>query len=255
MKTILLFNAVGILSLMLCVWLMSVRRSDVSIVDIVWGMGFVLVAWTSWAVRDAGERSLWIPVLTTVWGVRLSGYLTWRNHGKPEDHRYAAMREKHGTAFRWISLFTVFLLQGLILFLVSMPQQLAQAYREDRVALLITGIVLFSVGFCFETVGDWQLARFRRNPENKGRVLNTGLWRLTRHPNYFGDFCVWWGLGVLSLSCGAPVLVLASCVLMSILLLRISGVALLEKSLVSRRDGYAEYIRRTSAFFPWPPRN
>jgi steroid 5-alpha reductase family enzyme len=241
---------------MLTLWLVATRRRDVSIVDLFWGCGFAVIAWSSaWQTAPCSERMILLAILTTVWGVRLSWHLARRNHGRPEDPRYAAMRAKHGARFRWISLFTVFLLQGAILWFVALPVQVAAVRDVPRglSVMDVLGAALWSVGFLFETVGDWQLARFRADPANAGRVLDWGLWRYTRHPNYFGDCCVWWGLYLIAAIAGAA-WTIGSPIVMTLLLLKVSGVALLESTISERRPDYAAYQARTNAFFPGPPR-
>lgn len=266
-------NAVVILAMMLALWGLSIPLRNVSIVDIAWGIGFIVVSWTSLAVgfvlvtwapmseqfaqrwMDAPSRWL-LPVLTTVWGLRLSGYLAWRNHGLPEDKRYAAMRSARPGTFWWQSLYIVFLLQGVVMWMVSLPLQLGIVVAEPGWMLgHALGIALWLTGLFFETVGDWQLASFKANPANRGKVLDTGLWRYTRHPNYFGDFCVWWGLYLIAVAHGVGLWTILGPLVMSILLMRFSGVTLLEKSLNTEKPEYAEYIRRTNAFFPGPVKN
>jgi steroid 5-alpha reductase family enzyme len=254
LASILLVNAGAIALFMAALWLVSLWRRDVSIVDIFWGLGFVLVAWLTYLLGsgDAGRRCL-LVLLTTVWGLRLAGYLAWRNHGKPEDYRYRAMREAYGPRFRWISLFLVFGLQGVILWTVSLPLQAGQASSAAWSWLDAVGVLVWSFGFFFESVGDIQLARFKADPAHRGQLMDRGLWRYTRHPNYFGDFLVWWGLYLIAAAGGAWWTAFSP-LLMSVLLLRVSGVALLERSLATRTPGYEDYVRRTSAFFPWPPK-
>ena len=254
MTHVLLFNASVIAGVMVCVWLISLPLRDASIIDPVWGAGFVIIAWTTFLASDAGTRSLLLPVLTTAWGLRLSGYLAWRNLGKPEDSRYRAMRDKHGRRFPLVSLLTVFALQGAIMWVVSLPLQTAEAMVVTRKYLLMIGVALWAIGVFFETVGDWQLARFKRDPANAGRVMDRGLWKYTRHPNYFGDFCVWWGLFLVAIGCGAPWWSAVGPAVMSIFLMKVSGVTLLEKSLTETKPEYAAYANRTNAFFPWLPR-
>ncbi len=236
-------------------WFISLALRDASIVDPCWGAGFVVTAWTVWLSHGTpSSRAVLVVVLTTIWGLRLSLYLGWRNLGHGEDRRYAAMRAKHGSKFAWVSLFTVFLLQALILWFVSWP--VLVTVTDTTPAPVgpwdVVGGLLWAVGLFFETVGDWQFARFRSQPENAGRVLDTGLWRYTRHPNYFGDFCVWWGLYLVACGSGAY-WTLLSPILMSVLLLKVSGVTLLESDIHHRRPEYRDYIRRTSPFFPRPP--
>ncbi|MEX2279151.1 MAG: DUF1295 domain-containing protein [Acidimicrobiia bacterium] len=242
----------GIALLMIVVWLISLAAKDASIVDIVWGLGFVLVAWIAWGRREGGDaRSLLTAALTTVWGLRLAGYLAWRNLGKGEDFRYQAMRRKYGSRFGLISLFVVFGLQGVLMWIVSLPVQAASG--GPLAWLDWVGVAVWFTGLGFETIGDLQLAAFKRDPKNQGQVLDTGLWRYTRHPNYFGDFCVWWGLYLIAVASGAWWAVVGPAV-MTALLIRYSGAGLLEKSIGKRRPGYDEYVRRTNAFFPGPPR-
>ncbi len=252
--SILLVNAGAIATLMLALWAVSLWRCDVSIVDIFWGLGFVLVAWsTCLAVPEDGVRSWILTGLTTAWGLRLAGYLAWRNHGQPEDYRYRAMREAYGVRFRWVSLWLVFGLQGGLMWTVAMPLQVGQSSAAAWSWLDAAGIVIWTTGLMFESVGDLQLARFKSDPAHRGQVLDRGLWRYTRHPNYFGDFLVWWGLYLIAAAGGAWWTVFSPA-LMTVLLLRVSGVTLLEKSLKSRTAGYEDYVRRTRPFFPWPPK-
>jgi len=255
--SVMLASAAAIAALMLGTWLVSLAVRDASIVDIVWGLGFVIVAWVSFAVADGSTARRWlVVVLTTAWGLRLAGYLAWRNLGKGEDPRYRAMRRRHGARFGLVSLYLVFGLQGVLMWVVSLPVQAAQVpdAPSGLAALDFIGIALWCVGMFFETVGDVQLARFKADSANKGRVMDRGLWRYTRHPNYFGDFCVWWGLYAVALATGDAWWAIAGPLVMSVLLLRVSGVTLLERHIQARRPGYADYARRTSAFFPRPPR-
>jgi steroid 5-alpha reductase family enzyme len=246
----------GVAVLMLVLWLASIRLRDVSIIDPFWGLGFVVVAWIAGLTGggDTGRRLLLVS-LTTIWGLRLFGYLLWRNRGKPEDFRYAAMRERHGSRFVWVSLVTVFALQGVLMLVVSLPVQMGQVPATPGLGpVAALGTAVWVSGLAFESIGDWQLSRFRANSDNRGRVLDSGLWRYTRHPNYFGDFLVWWGLWLIAAETGWGLLTIPGPIIMSILLIRVSGVALLERDIGRRRPGYAEYVRRTSPFFPRPPR-
>jgi len=250
----LLATLIAVLGALFVLWLVATAKRDVSIIDGFWGTGFVFVAWIAQGMNGPqSTRWLILLVLVTIWGLRLSLFLVWRKWGHEEDRRYRAMRERHGGRFWWVSLWTVFGLQGVILWFVSLPLQVAAV--QDATAPLgwldAAGIGIWSVGLFFETIGDWQLARFLANPVNRGQVLDSGLWRWTRHPNYFGDFCVWWGLYLVA-SAGGAVATIASPILMSVLLMRVSGVSLLEQTMQDRRPAYADYQRRTSAFFPWP---
>lgn len=247
--------AVVIAVIMVCTWLVSLAMRNASIVDIVWGLGFVAVAWATRIASHGNSARQWLlTVLVSVWGLRLGTYLAWRNHGKGEDFRYRAMRKHWGPRFGLISLFTVFALQGTLMWVVSLPVQLGQVRDTGLGALAVIGTVVWVIGLLFETVGDAQLARFKADPSNAGKVMDRGLWRYTRHPNYFGDCCVWWGIALVAAETGAGAWGFIGAVVMTVLLLKVSGVALLEKSLVKRREGYAEYVRRTSSFVPLPPK-
>ncbi len=255
---LLLINAGAIAVLLFAVWLISLPLRDVSIVDIAWGLGFVLVAWLSFIVTGPSTpRKLLLVACTTIWGTRLSGYLAWRNWGKAEDRRYQAMRFRFGPRFSLYSLVIVFALQGAVMWTVSLPVQVGQImHNSGEIGLIgVMGVITWIVGLCFETVGDYQLAAFKRDPANTGRVMDRGLWRYTRHPNYFGDFLVWWGLYFISLGDGRTWWSIIGPLVMSIFLMRISGVTLLEKSLLNRKPGYEAYVKRTSPFFPLPPKH
>lgn len=241
---------------MLCVWAISLVMRDASIVDIAWGSGFVLVAWVSYWLSDGNStRSLLLLVLTTIWGARLAFYLAKRNLGHGEDFRYQSMRRKHGDRFPIVSLYTVFALQGVLMWIVSLPVQLGQVRLDPSFGLLgVLGVLVWCVGMFFEAVGDAQLARFKRNPNNKGQVMDTGLWRYTRHPNYFGDSCVWWGLGLIAAESALGKIALIGPVLMTVLLVRVSGAALLDKIMLKRKPQYADYVATTSGFIPRRPK-
>jgi steroid 5-alpha reductase family enzyme len=250
-------NALWILGLMTGLWLYSVWCKDASIVDPWWSIGFWMV-YTRTALDSGltlGKGVLWGAV--TLWAWRLALHLWSRARGKPEDPRYQAFRQRFGAErYWWVSFFQVFLLQGTLMWVISLPLQLAAAAGPpDGLAWNDwVGLGFFVVGFGFEAVADWQLTRFRNDAAMKGRVLNTGLWRYSRHPNYFGETVLWWGfwLCVLDAPWG-PATVFAPA-LMTFLLLRVSGVTLLEGQLKRTRRGYEDYIQSTSAFLPRPPR-
>ena len=254
-STLLLVNAATIAGCMITLWLVSLWLKDASIVDIFWGFGFVVVAWVSTLCAASPGPLAWLTtLLVTVWGVRLAGYLAWRNLGHGEDKRYAEMREKPGRNFALFSLVVVFGLQGTIMWIVSLPLQILPTLEGSFSPLTSLGLLLWAIGLAFEAIGDFQLSRFKSTPDNKGKVLDQGLWHYTRHPNYFGDFVVWWGYYILALSAGGSAWWTAiGPALMTFCLLYFSGVAHLEQRIKNRRPEYADYIRRTSAFFPWPP--
>jgi steroid 5-alpha reductase family enzyme len=236
------------------VWMISVRLEDASIADICWGLGFVLLAGLYCVLSPTlTPRSWLVAVLVTLWGTRLSLHILRRHRHSGEDPRYQAMRASHGRAFWWRSLFTVFWLQGAILWFVALPVLVAVLAARPAALTLVDGlgIVIFVVGFGFEVVGDSQLERFRAEPSNRGTVLDRGLWRYTRHPNYFGDATLWWGLYAIAAATPGGWLTVSSPALMTFLLMRVSGVTLLEDGLKASKPGYHAYIARTSAFFPW----
>ena len=238
-------------------WMLSVTRRDASIADVYWGLGFVLRAWLYCFLSPAlTPRSWLVAALITLWGTRLSQHIFRRNRGKGEDPRYQAMRASQGPAFWWRSLFTVFWLQGAILWFVALPLLVAVSAAQPAALTAVDGlgIFLFAVGFGFEVVGDYQLERFRADPDNRGKVLESGLWRYTRHPNYFGDATMWWGIYTVAASTPGGWLTVLSPALMTLLLMRVSGVTLLEDGLKASKPGYRAYIARTPAFFPWFPR-
>lgn len=250
-----LASAAALVLAMLALWARSVARRDVSIVDLFWGPGFALVAAVSAAVSGSGEpRAALVVALVSLWALRLGVYLTWRNWGQPEDFRYQSIRARFDPGFWYKSLYVVFGFQGLLIFVVSAPVQAAVTQPGAPLGPLdAVGAALWAVGLFFEAVGDAQLARFKADPSNRGQVMDRGLWRYTRHPNYFGDFCVWWGFYAIALAAGAWWSVPGP-LLMSYLLLKVSGVRLLERDIGKRRPEYADYVRRTNAFFPGPPK-
>ncbi len=250
-------NLLAAMLLMGLGWVVSVVRRDVTHVDALWGLGFVLIAWVTWSRTDGyAPRQALLLGLTTVWGVRLAAYMVWRSRGKGEDPRYAAWRRSNGAAFWWTSLFKVFLLQALFLWVIALALQAGMAAREpSRLGILdAIGAGLWLVGFVFESVGDWQLARFKSDPANRGRVMDRGLWRYSRHPNYFGECLLWWGVFVIGLSQVENGWSIVSPLALTLVLLKMTGVPLTEKLLIEKRPAYRRYIERTSAFIPWMPR-
>jgi len=246
-----------IMIMMTLLWIISVIIKNVSIVDLFWGLGFVLTSGFYFLNTNGFEtRKVILMVLVTIWGVRLSVYLAWRNIGKEEDFRYKEFRKNYGeNRYWWISFFQTFLLQGVLMWLISAPLLGAQYYgRNTSLGILDgVGIILWITGFCFEAGGDFQLARFKADQTNKGKVLDKGFWHYTRHPNYFGDSAVWWGYGFLCLASGSYLPVLGS-ILMTGLIIKVSGVMLLEKTLKEQKPLYKAYMNKTSAFIPWFPK-
>lgn len=258
----LLINAAVAAGTLLVGWLVAVRIRDVSFIDAIWGGGMAVLAVASWLQLDEpGDRASLIAAMAAVWGLRLFWHLytRWRGHG--EDVRYARMlgRAKEQGRFAQAALTKVFGPQAVLLYITCLPAQLGVLSGEAPAAsapLALAGVALWLLGMVFESVGDAQLKAFRANPANKGKVLDTGLWRYTRHPNYFGDCCVWWGIWLAAASAG-PLVALASLpgpLFLTFTLTKWSGKPLLEKGLAKTRPGYADYVARTSGFIPWPPK-
>jgi steroid 5-alpha reductase family enzyme len=250
--TVVLSAAVVVVFMLAC-WLLSLRLRDVSIVDVAWGLALVLVAVVCAVAGDGSDdRRLLILVLVGVWGLRLAFYIGRRKLRHPgEDHRYAAVRERYGDRFPLVSLYWVFGLQALLVLVVALPIYGVSASDDALGALDWIGVALWLFGLAFESVGDAQLARFKADPSNKGRIMDRGLWRYTRHPNYFGELVVWWGIYLVALGAGAW-WALPSALVMTALLTRVSGKDHLERSM-KERPGYREYVARTSGFVPLPP--
>lgn len=246
-----------IMAIMSLLWIVSVARKNASIVDPFWGLGFVAVSFF-YLFQSGGfeTRKILVTVLATVWGLRLFSHLFWRNWGKGEDFRYRQFRKNYGeNRYWWVSFFQVFLLQGFLMWLISAPLLGAIYSTTDNSLNLLDGaaLLLWLVGFTFEAGGDYQLARFKSDPANKGKLLDTGFWKYTRHPNYFGDSAAWWAYGLFAIAAGSY-LTFAGSILMTLLLVKVSGVAMLERSLKDKKPEYREYIRKTSAFIPWFPK-
>lgn len=262
MIEILAINAALLTVAIVLLWAISVRIRDVSFIDSFWAFGMVVLAVSTFVQAHDGstQRRLLILALTALWGLRLSFHLYTRWRAEGEDPRYrrilGSVMEKKGWSFARTSFFKVFLFQAPLLFIVCLPAQLGPLSAEPAQIgwLAYAGAALALVGIAFESIGDGQLRRFRADPASKGKVLDTGLWRYTRHPNYFGDTCVWWGLWLVAAETTIGLWSLPGPVLITWLLTRMSGVPMLEYSLKKNRPGYADYIRRTSGFIPWPPK-
>ena len=254
---IIIWASLGVLGLMTVLWLTSIYLKNVSIVDNFWGIGFILIAFIyALQCEVIYTRVKLMVLLVTLWGLRLSLYLMYRNYGKGEDYRYREFRSSYGPKrYWWFSFFQVFLLQGGLMMIISLPL-LGVVLKTNSNALYLfdyLGILIWIIGFIFESVGDYQLASFKKRPENKGKLLTKGLWRFTRHPNYFGDSAIWWAFGLLAIASGAYWYSVGS-LIMTYLIIKISGVAMLERSLSEVKPGYEKYMRNTNAFFPWIPK-
>jgi steroid 5-alpha reductase family enzyme len=235
----------------------AIKAGKHSVVDTAWGIGIALVALTAFATSvghgDPARRALLLTA-SVVWGLRLAVYVGWRNRGKPEDPRYADLLGKARGSKNLYALRQVYLLQAAILWLATVPVQLGMLERAPVGPLAIAGVVLFAVGLFFESVGDWQLARFKARREHQGQVMDRGLWRYTRHPNYFGDFCMWWGLYAISAASWRELPALLGPLLMTFILIRGTGARMTDRRMRADRPQYAGYMARTSGFFPLPPR-
>lgn len=253
MREIVLPAAIALWIYMTLWWSVAaiIKRNDLA--DIAWGLGFVLLAWMGYTLSDGGARPLLVTLLVTIWGIRLSAHIAQRAIGKPEDTRYATWR----ASWRYPALRSyvqVFLLQGVLLFIVASPILLIHAADHPPLGLLdLVGMTVWLTGFLFEVIGDAQLAAFLRVPENRGTIMDRGLWCYSRHPNYFGEVTLWWGIGLMALSVPWGVAALIGPLTITILILFVSGVPLLERKYANRAD-FQVYKRRTSIFFPLPPR-
>lgn len=255
--TILLSNLSLVVVMMLAGWLVSLIKNDVTLVDSLWGLGFVLIAWNTLMLSGGyGPRRILLALMVTLWGFRLSLHLTWRNWGQGEDPRYGQWRAASGEQFWIVSLVKVFMLQAVFMWCIALSLQIGQISPEPaRLTILDTaGMLLWGIGFLFESVGDWQLAKFKADPESRGKVLDRGLWAYTRHPNYFGEVLIWWGLFLMTLSTPWGFWTVISPLIITVVLLKMTGIPITEKNIARTRPGYAEYVRRTNAFFPWFPK-
>lgn len=255
--TLFLQASLIILVLVTLLWIWSVMITNVSIVDLFWGFGFVVVnAFYVFMTDELNTRKILILALVSVWGLRLSIYLALRNIGKGEDFRYQEFRRNFGSKrYWWFSFFQTFLLQGVLIMIVSLPLLGVNSSTSSGELTILDylGITVWLIGFTFEAGGDFQLARFKRNVANKGKVLNIGFWKYTRHPNYFGDSAVWWAYAIFSIAAGSYWQIIGS-IVMTLLIIKVSGVALLEKTLNDTKPQYREYIEKTNSFFPWFPK-
>ena len=237
---------------MTALYLLALRRKDNSIADVAWGPGFILVAWFTFILYGSFTlRQLTACFLVLIWGLRLSVRIYLRNSGKGEDARYRKWREEWGKSFIIRSYLQVFLLQGGILLLNITPVLFINTYATGNPGLMdLLGVFLWMMGFCFESLADWQLDRFIKNPDNRGKIMNQGLWRYSRHPNYFGEVTMWWGIYILALSVPWGWVSIIGPLTISYIILFVSGVPMTER-FMEDNPAFADYKRRTSAFIPW----
>ncbi|MEJ2470034.1 MAG: DUF1295 domain-containing protein [Desulfuromonadales bacterium] len=251
-----LFAGIVLWVFMTLLFPLALWRKDNSLVDIAYGLAFVLVCWTVTARYGIDHpRQVLVLSLITLWGLRLAGHIFLRKRGEEgEDARYRQWRESWGESFVWRSYLQIFLLQGGVIYLVSLPALLVFSRPGGSLGLLdLCGVLIWLIGFAFEAIGDWQLLRFKQDPDNRGRIMQSGLWRYTRHPNYFGEATLWWGIFLIAL--GAPLggLAIVSPLLIDVLLLKVSGIPMLEEKYAGNPE-FEAYRERTNAFFPGPPR-
>ncbi len=229
------------------------KRNDIA--DIAWGIGFIVVAWVSFFITNSFNRpGFLVNILITIWGLRLATHIFLRSRGKGEDFRYQAWRESWGKQFLIRSYLQVFILQGFFLLVISLPIIFVNSRVSEFTFFDLVGFIVWMIGFLFEAIGDWQLLKFTQNPANKGKIIQNGLWKYTRHPNYFGEVVLWWGIFFFALSLQSGFLLIISPLTITFLILFVSGIPMLEKKYENNPD-FAEYKKRTSAFFPRPAKN
>lgn len=250
-----LYSALTVFIYMILLFIISITKKDNSIADIGWGIGFILVAFLTFFLEPVFEiRHVLVTGLVLIWGLRLAIHILIRNKGKGEDYRYAKWRKEWGKYFLIRSFLQVFMLQGLIMLIISYQVILVNSSKKPGIHILdILGLLVWLFGFLFETVGDFQLLKFKRDKKNKGKIMKSGLWRYTRHPNYFGEATMWWGIFLIALSVPHGWTAIISPALITLMLLRVSGVTMLEKKYKGNKE-FEEYAKRTSAFIPWFPK-
>jgi steroid 5-alpha reductase family enzyme len=255
MTTVFLITAAFILGYMVCWFVAAQIRGRNDIADVAWGLGFILAAAVSLIAGHVySSHGLLISLLVLIWGIRLALHIHSRNRGKGEDQRYRKWREEWGKWFVLRSFLQVFMLQGILLLMVAVPVMYANTAPAAPLGWLdLLGLAIWLTGFCFESVGDWQLLKFIRTPDNKGKLMTDGLWRYTRHPNYFGEVTLWWGIWLMTLALPGSWLTVIGPLTITFLILKVSGIPMLEKPYEDRTD-FQEYKNRTSAFLPLPPR-
>lgn len=249
------FSLIVLLISMTAVFCLALLLKDNSIVDVAYGLAFVLVCGTAFIVYGDGHPRQWLVVsLVSVWGVRLACHVFLRKQGEGEDFRYRQWREEWGQTFVWRSFLQIFMLQGAVVFCVALPALLVVFRPGGSLgAFDIAGLLVWLFGFAFEAIGDWQLLCFKRNPENHGKIIQSGLWRYTRHPNYFGEAVLWWGLLLIAFRTPYGPIAVISPLLIDFLLLKVSGIPMLEAKYQGNRE-FADYKDRTNALIPWFPK-
>ena len=255
MMAFILPTAVAVFSYMTVIFALALLKKDNSIVDVAWGIGFILVALLTFFLEPGFTwRHILVTGLVCVWGIRLALHIYFRNKGRGEDFRYAKWRKEWGKLFVLRSYLQVYLLQGILLLIVSYPVMLVNRSKADRLTFWdVVGVGIWLIGFFFEAAGDYQLSEFKKNPSNKGKIMRKGLWSLSRHPNYFGEATLWWGIFLIALAVRNGWTAIVSPILITFLLLKVSGVTMLEKKYAGNQE-FLDYARRTSPFIPWFPK-
>lgn len=255
MMEFILSTAVAVFVYMTCIFVLALLKKDNSIVDVAWGIGFILVALLTFFLEPGLTwRHILVTVLVCIWGIRLALHIYFRNKDRGEDFRYAKWRNEWGKLFVLRSYLQVYLLQGILLLIISYPVMLVNRSKADRFTFWdVVGIGVWLVGFFFEATGDYQLSKFKKNPSNKGKIMTRGLWSLSRHPNYFGEATLWWGIFLIALAVRNGWTAIIGPALITFLLLKVSGVTLLEKKYAGNQE-FLDYARRTSPFIPWIPK-
>lgn len=248
-------NIAGILFVYMNIWfVVSIFKKRNDVADIAWGLGFVVVAWSAFImVGIFSWVAVMVNTLVTIWGVRLAFHIYIRHRGKPEDYRYVEWKKQWGRLFFIRSYIQVFILQGVLLFLIAVPVVYINIYSGTFSIISSVGFIIWAVGFFFEAVGDYQLSVFIKNPNNKGNIMQSGLWRYTRHPNYFGEVTQWWGIFVVAACLPGGLVTIVGPITISVLILFVSGVPMLERKYIGNAD-FDAYKKRTSKFFPLPPK-
>ncbi|KND47392.1 MAG: 3-oxo-5-alpha-steroid 4-dehydrogenase 1 [Parcubacteria bacterium C7867-004] len=247
---------------MTAAFIVALIKKDNGVADVAYGGGFVLVAWVTYVLGFMSPGSLLASVLVTIWAIRLSGRIAKRNHGKPEDFRYKEWRDEWGKWFIPRSFLQVFMLQGIILFVIALPVMMINTFDTSISIGIVAlfGLLIWVKGFVFEAMADYELDRFIKNPENKDKIMDQGLWHYSRHPNYYGESLMWWGIAVIAFGTlfaaleGIVFAVFVSPILITFLLIKVSGIPLLEKRMEGK-PGWKEYQQKTSAFIPWFPKS
>ena len=256
MEHILIDSAIGILAFILVVYAIAQFLKDNSIVDIAWGIGFIIATAISlFESQKFFTQNLLVNSMVVIWGLRLAIYIFVRHHGKPEDYRYKEMRDSWGKNVLLMGLLKVFLPQAIVMYIIAFPILMVNSSPHDGIQITdIIGGIIWLIGFYFEAISDMQMFNYKKNPANKGKVMKYGLWKFTRHPNYFGEATMWWGIFLIAIPSGYWYLSLLSPIVITLLIIKVTGVELLEKKYKDNAE-YQEYIRKTSSFIPMPPKN